>query len=149
MLFRLRSLFALQAPVASYSRIVSTICVALCLLVLTSVQVCYGQVDGGAGGGDGGADGGDDGSTIGTGITSGVSVDADGVLRGLTEVDASGQLVRQRIQEALAQLDSDIAKPSKLRKVSLTRLARLIKKAIAEGHGPDEAMKHQIGRAHV
>ncbi len=135
MLSRLRSFFSSQSPNVSCARLVSTTCIAICLSALSST---YGQDDG-----DG------DGDTIGAGFSSGVSVDADGVLRGLTKIDASGQLTKQRIQQALAQLDSDIAKPSKLRKVSLTRLARLIKKAIDEGHGPDEAMKHLAGLTRI
>ncbi|MCG8449518.1 MAG: DUF1598 domain-containing protein [Pirellulales bacterium] len=101
------------------------------------------QDDGGGGDGDGG-DG-----TIGVGSTSGVAVDADGVLRRLTVNDYTGQLNRQRAQEAFAQLDAEITKPSQLRKVSLTRLARLIRKAIDEGHGPDEAMKHLAGLTRI
>lgn len=87
--------------------------------------------------------------TQGAGLTSGVAVDADGVLRRLTTNDPTGQLARQRAQEALARLDSDIARPSRLRKVSLTRLARLIKQAINEGHGPDETMKHLAGLTRI
>ena len=88
-------------------------------------------------------------NTIGTGSTSGVAIDADGVLRRLTVNDATGELNWQRAREAMAQLDSEIARRSKLRKVSLTRLARLIRKAIDEGHGPDEAMKHLAGLTRI
>jgi hypothetical protein len=95
---------------------------------------------------DGGADGGEDEDNI---IAAGVAVDADGVLRRLTRGDAQGLLARERAQQALAMLDSDIAKRSPLRKVSLTRLARLIKKSIEEGHGPDEAMKHLAGLTRI
>lgn len=143
MLSILRMLFTRPLPIASYARVFGALCVALSL---TTMPLCYGQ-DGGDGG-DGGDGTGDD-NTIGTGFSSGVSVDADGVLRGLTEVDASGKLARQRTQQALAQLDSEIAKPSKLRKVSLTRLARLTKQAIDDGHGPDEAMKHLAGLTRI
>ncbi|MCH8840926.1 MAG: hypothetical protein IH831_09705, partial [Planctomycetes bacterium] len=99
----------------------------ICGLLLLFSQVVYGQ-DAGTGQPV------DD--TQGAGLTSGVAVDADGVLRRFTTNDPTGQLARQRAQEALAQLDGDIARPSKLRKVSLTRLARLIRQAIDEGHGP-------------
>ena len=88
-------------------------------------------------------------STIGTGITSGVAVDANGVLRRLGVNDPTGRLNQQRAREAFALLDTDIAKRSKLRKVSLTRLARLIRKSIDEGHGPDEAMKHLAGLTRI
>ncbi|MCH2222660.1 MAG: DUF1598 domain-containing protein, partial [Dechloromonas sp.] len=63
--------------------------------------------------------------------------------------DATGQLNQQRALEALARLDTDIARYSALRKVSLTRLARLIRQAIDEGHGPDEAMRHLAGLTRI
>ncbi len=116
-------------------------------LLLSNSQPLFAQIGGGGGGGGGGAGGG--GGTIGTGNTSGVAVDADGVLRRLTIDDPTGQLAKQRLHEAQAQLDQDIARPSKLRKVSLTRLFRLVGRAIAAGHGPDEAMKHLAGLTRV
>lgn len=127
----------------SYLNLVRICCFAAVTLLALSANV-YAQD-----GGDGGGGGADDGNTIGAGNTSGVAVDADGVLRRLTVNDFTGQLDRQRAQEAVAQLDTDIAKFSKLRKVSLTRLARLIRKAIDEGHGPDEAMKHLAGLTRI
>ena len=90
-----------------------------------------------------------DGNTQGGGLTSGVLVDADGVLRRLSSDDFGGQLMRHRIEQARANLDQDIARRSKLRKVSLTRLAKLIKQAINEGHGPDEAMKNLAGLTRI
>jgi len=112
---------------------------AFCLSPSFSYQLAQGQA--GAGG--------DDPDTIGGGNTSGVAVDANGVLRQLTSGDPTGQLARQRTQQAIAHLDADVAQRSRLRKVSLTRLARLIRKAIDEGHGPDEAMKHLAGLTRV
>lgn len=92
-------------------------------------------------------DGGGDDDT--PGIFSGVSVDADGVLQRLSVNDPTGQLTRQRVRESLARLDSDIAKRSQLRKVSLTRLARLIKEAADRGDGPDHAMQHLAGLTRI
>src|SRR5450755_288921 len=66
--------------------------------------------------------------TIGNGATSGVSVDAEGVLRRTSVQDPTGDLSRQRVQEALGKLDHDVAKTSQLRKVSLTRLERIMQK---------------------
>jgi hypothetical protein len=83
--------------------------------------------------------------TIGSGITSGVAVDADGVLRRVTAADPTGELARQRVEEALARLDRDVARRSPLRKVSLTRLERVIKQRLAEGGGVDDAMRHLAG----
>ena len=62
-------------------------------------------------------------NTIGGGATAGVSVDADGVLKRVTETDQSGDLARQRIAEALGKLDQNVAKHSPMRKISLTRLS--------------------------
>lgn len=93
-------------------------------------------------GGGGGIGGGD---TIGGGATSGVAVDADGVLRRVTNVDPTGELARQRVAEALTNLDRDVAKKSKLRKVSLTRLERAIAKRLAAGDGIDDVMLHLAG----
>lgn len=94
--------------------------------------------------GDGNGDNGDNQPSIG-----GVAVDADGVLRGLTTSDSAGTLARQRIDQSRAALDRDVAQRSTLRKVSLTRLIQLIDKAIDEGHGPDEAMKHLAGLTRI
>ena len=52
---------------------------------------------------------------------------------------------RQRVQEAIAQLDRDVATRSPLRKVSLTRLERIIKQRIADGRRIDDAMQHLAG----
>lgn len=121
-------------PFRDSLRLCATV-IAICgLVALLPGQMAFGQ---------------DPNSTIGGGLTSGVAVDADGVLRGLTVSDANGMLARQRIEEAKARLDSDIARPSKLRKVSLTRLARLIEQAINEGHGPDEAMQRLAGLTRI
>lgn len=95
---------------------------------------------------DGGGDGGTDTDNL---VAAGVAVDADGVLRRLTRGDAQGLLTRERAKQALALLDADVAQRSQLRKVSLTRLAKLVEKSIHEGHGPDEAMKHLAGLTRI
>ncbi len=84
-------------------------------------------------------------NTIGSGPTSGVAVDAQGVLRRTVVADPTGQLARQRVTEALAKLDPDVARRSPLRKVSLTRLERIIKKRLADGQGLDDTMLHLAG----
>jgi hypothetical protein len=93
------------------------------------------QFGGGGGGGD----------TIGGGATSGVAVDADGVLKRVSVPDPTGELARQRVQEALTRLDQDVAQRSKLRKVSLTRLERAIQQRLAEGRPIDDVMQHLAG----
>ncbi len=119
----------------------------LAIAIMIASPSLFAQI--GGGGGAGGGAGGGIGNTVGGGSTAGVAVDADGVLHRLTAIDLTGGLSRQRAQQAMAQLDADIAKPSKLRKVSLTRLARLIRKAIDDGYGPDEAMKHLAGLTRI
>ncbi len=89
--------------------------------------------------------GGGGGGTIGTGPTSGVAVDADGVLRRVSAVDPTGELARQRAAEALTNLDRDVAKRSLLRKVSLTRLERIMRERLADGRGIDDVMNHLAG----
>jgi hypothetical protein len=84
-------------------------------------------------------------NTIGGGATAGVSVDADGVLKRVTETDQSGDLARQRIAEALGKLDQNVAKHSPMRKISLTRLERVMAHQLADGRGVDDVMKHLAG----
>ena len=130
----------LNQPLLAFAGRASAIAfTVICLILITSVSV-FAQDDGGGGDGDGDGDG---------GIFSGVAVDADGVLRKLSVNDPTGRLLRQRIQESLARLDSDIAKRSPLRKVSLTRLAQQIRQAIDEGHGPNDAMQHLAGLTRI
>jgi hypothetical protein len=110
----------------------------LCFLVATASSNLLAQQNGGGGGG-----------TIGTGNFSGVAVDADGVLKRLEKSDPTGELMQTRIDQAQAQLGDDVFKPSKLRKVSLTRLIKLMDKAVAEGQGPDEVMQSLAGLTRV
>lgn len=114
--------------------------VLLCVVSLALLQPTLHAQTGGTGGG---------GSTIGGGATSGVAVDADGVLRRVMANDPTGELAKQRAQEALLKLDREVAAKSKLRKVSLTRLERVIKKQLAEGKGIDDTMKNVAGLTRV
>jgi hypothetical protein len=95
------------------------------------------QFPGGGGGGGG--------DTIGGGATSGVAVDADGVLKRVSIQDPTGELARQRAEEALLRLDGDVAKRSKLRKISLPRLERAIDERLANGQPVDDVMQHLAG----
>ncbi len=76
---------------------------------------------------------------------AGVAIDADGVVHRQVFRDPTGQLRRRRIAEARAALDPDIARPSPLRKVSLTRLERAIAKQLEAGRQPTAAMRHLAG----
>src|SRR5262245_38144014 len=104
--------------------------------LLVAAPTAWAQFPGGGGGG---------GNTIGGGGTSGVAVDADGVLKRVSIQDPTGELARQRVEEALTRLDQDVAKRSKLRKVSLTRLERVIGERLAAGHPVDDVMQHLAG----
>ncbi len=106
---------------------------------------------GGGGGGGGGfpGGGGGGGGTQGTQGASGVLVDADGTLRRVTVNDPTGQLLRQRAEEGFARLEGDLKKPSKMRKVSLTRLERAVATKIAAGAGPDNAMQNLAGLTRI
>ena len=126
---------------------------SLCLLsVPASAQ--FGGGGGGLGGGGGGLGGGGGGfggggGTTGTSGASGVMVDANGVVQRNVVADPSGKLTQQRIAQAMAALEGDLAKPSKLRKVSLTRLEQIIGDKIAAGSGPDDVMKHLAGLTRI
>ena len=67
---------------------------ALCVAAYLASQSAWAQTTGGGG------------NTIGGGATSGVAVDADGVLRRVMKDDPTGELSRQRIQEALTRARS-------------------------------------------
>jgi uncharacterized protein DUF1598 len=116
---------------------------ALAALVFVSLAPAVAIAQTGGGGTGGG------GNTIGTGATSGVAVDAEGVLRRTTVQDPTGELSRQRVQEALSRLDHNVARTSQLRKVSLTRLERIIAQRIANGQSADDAMQHLAGITRV
>ncbi|MEX2092233.1 MAG: DUF1598 domain-containing protein [Pirellulales bacterium] len=129
--------FGLRPQVCSPSLRVAIALAAVLLLSLAASSV-VAQDQGGGGGG-----------TIGTGSTSGVAVDAEGVLRQTVVADPTGALSRQRVQEALTRLQRDVARPSKLRKISLTRLERVLAKRIAEGQGVDDVMRNLAGLTRV
>lgn len=102
----------------------------LVTLACASSERAMGQ----GGGGNNGANG-----------VAGVEIDADGVLRTKFVRDPRGQLTRQRIAEARSVLGRDLAAPSKLRKVSLTRLEQALSEAIERGEQPSAAMLNLAG----
>jgi hypothetical protein len=116
--------------------------VAVLALVVASNHPAQAQIGGGGGGGQGGG-------TIGTGSTSGVAVDAEGVLRATTVADPTGELSRQRAQVAMSKLDRDVARTSKLRKISLNRLEKAIAAKLANGESADDVMKNLAGLTRV
>ncbi len=60
----------------------------------------------------------------------GIEIDAQGVLTQRAMVDNAGLLNRQRVLAAQTTLNKDLQTPSKLRKISLTRLEAEVKKRI-------------------
>lgn len=76
---------------------------------------------------------------------AGVVVDADGVLRTRVFPDPTGMLTRQRLAAAQAALAPDLARPSKLRKVSLNRLEAVVDQRVASGQGITDEMRFLAG----
>ncbi len=74
--------------------------------------------------------------------TFGVTVNPDGVLEHAQFSPPGGQLFRQRAEAARARLDTDIQRPSQLRKVSLARLQKTILEYHRQGQElPDDILK--------
>jgi len=105
-----------------------------------TVQTALAQFGGGGGGGT---------DTIGTTGQSGIAIDAEGVLRRKFVPDPNGALTRRRLAEAHAALDKDLARPSKLRKVSINRLEAIVARLAAEGRSPNDAMRHLAGLTEI
>jgi hypothetical protein len=78
-------------------------------------------------------------------IPAGVEVDAAGVLRLRTFADPTGQLTQQRLAQARAALNADVARPSKLRKISLNRLEAAIQASLESGVGISDEMRYLAG----
>lgn len=80
---------------------------------------------------------------------AGVVVDAQGVLHKQTFTDPTGQLMRERIAASKAALTPALASPSRLRKVSLTRLERELRARIDKDQPPTVDMLHLAGLTRV
>ena len=78
-------------------------------------------------------------------LPAGVEIDPSGVLRMRTFADPGGKLAKQRIAEMRAALDPNLARPSKLRKVSITRLEKAVAESIENGTGLTDDMKYLAG----
>ncbi|MEM7317103.1 MAG: DUF1598 domain-containing protein, partial [Planctomycetota bacterium] len=78
-------------------------------------------------------------------LPAGVQVDANGVLRMRTFRDPTGRLTKQRIAEMRKAIDPQLARPSKMRKVSLTRLEAAVSEAIEKGTGLTDDMRYLAG----
>jgi len=80
---------------------------------------------------------------------NGVMVDADGVLRLQHYADPNGQLTKKRVAEARAQLNPQVIKPSKLRKVSLNRLEAAVRAQLDKNSPPTDEMQFLAGLTRV
>ena len=116
--------------------------VAICFCFLISM-LCAGQV---AAQGGGGGQGGQGGNSSGA---AGIVVDADGVLHTRLDRDPGGQLQRQRLAQARATLNRDLARPSKMRKVSLNRLEAELAAQFATGGGVTDEMHYLAGMTRI
>ncbi|MEX0675605.1 MAG: DUF1598 domain-containing protein [Pirellulales bacterium] len=76
---------------------------------------------------------------------NGVIIDAQGVLRMQHFPDPGGQLAKKRVAEARARLNPDVAKLSKLRKVSINRLEAAVREQLAGNRPPTEEMQFLAG----
>lgn len=76
---------------------------------------------------------------------AGVEVNPQGVLTKKEFRDPTGRLTRERLAAARAALNPDVARPSKLRKVSLTRLEREIEQRLTRGEGITDEMRFLVG----
>ena len=128
--------------------------ISVTAIFLLGVPCAYGQ-DGADGGGDGGGGVGGGGGGAGGGNAAntaaaltgaaGVEIDAAGVLRMRFFRDPTGQLTRRRMAQMKAAIDPDVARRSKLRKVSLNRLEAEMARRIANGAGATEDMRFLAG----
>jgi Protein of unknown function (DUF1598) len=84
------------------------------------------------------------GNVIGT-LPAGVLVSPDGVLRVKQFAEKSGQLAKVRAAEARVKLGAELARPSELRKISLTRLEEAMAERLAAGQAPTDEMKNLAG----
>ena len=121
------------------------------LALVGSIAVCpraMAQLPGGLGGGNNSAPAR---STSGGGTSgaNGVIVDAEGVLRLQHFPDPGGLLTRKRVAEAKAHLNPQVARPSKLRKISLNRLEAAVRARIDGGSPPTEEMQFLAGLTRV
>jgi hypothetical protein len=80
---------------------------------------------------------------------NGVIIDAQGVLRLQHFPDPGGRLAKRRIAEARARLNPDVARHSKLRKVSLNRLEAAVRSRLAGNEPPTEEMQFLAGLTRV
>ena len=81
--------------------------------------------------------------------TLGVSIDSNGVLSFKSVVDPTGNLRAERVRAARASLGGDVARPSKLRKISLRRLESAVRERMKQGKKPSDTMRFLAGLTRI
>ena len=121
-------------------------------LVPTVADAQFGGGFGGGGFGGGGFGGGGFGGGGGGGLggiagdqQAGVVINAQGVLKVRRVNDPGGLRAKRIVQQAMATLNSKLAKPSALRKVSLNRLEKAVARQIEKGEPIPDDMKYLAG----
>lgn len=108
-----------------------------------------GGQGGGGGGGGGGNPGGGGGGNVNNNFfqpIAGIDVDARGVLK---VKQFSPQLAVKRLMAARKQADTDLMRPSKLRKVSLNKLEAEVRRRVENGQPIDDSMRALAGLTSV
>ena len=80
---------------------------------------------------------------------SGVRVDPNGLLSRVSQEDLTGRLAALGIQARIAALNEDMARPSPLRLVSLTRLEQEVARRLENGEPVVESMRQLAGLSQI
>lgn len=83
------------------------------------------------------------------GQAAGIDVDASGVLRMKTVADPTGELTRKRLLQSRVALDPQLVRPSRLRKISLTRLEQAVQAALDNNTGLTDEMRYLAGLTRI
>ncbi|MEX0586122.1 MAG: DUF1598 domain-containing protein [Pirellulales bacterium] len=87
--------------------------------------------------------------SISGGPAGGIEVDPAGVIKLKAITDDSANLALKRIKSLRASAEGKLAKSSKMRKISLTRLEKVVAEAIAKGEQPSPEMLNLAGLTRV
>ncbi len=110
-------------------------------IALVGTDQTLAQVGGGGGGGGGGNNNNNNNNSQ----IAGVFVDAAGVMKMKLVTDRGGVVSRRRVAEARARLVGELARASKMRKVSLNRLEEVLIERLKRGEKPTEVMNVLAG----
>jgi len=110
-------------------------------MIAVGQSTAFCQIGGGAGGG---------GTNNGTGLgTGGIEIDANGVISSRTFNGNAAALNRDRFSAAQAALNKNVQRPSKQRKISLTRLEAEAKKLAEAGQPVPPEMQFLAGMTKI